>query len=85
MEVYPNPFVNYLNIEFFAEQDGEADISIYDMAGRRILHQVVQAHAGKNKYEWNSSTAPAISCAGGVHVVRVTVDGETFVQEVIKK
>ena len=85
VSVYPNPFVSHLHIQFFAEQDGKAEISIYDLAGRLIMQKTLQAHAGVNKYTWNGVTNQAAQCAGGVHIVRVTVDGKTSVHEVIKK
>ena len=85
VSLYPNPFVNYLNIQFFAEKDGQAEISIYDLAGRLIMKKSLQAHAGINKYTWNGVSNQGASCAGGVHIVRVTVDGQTTAHEVIKK
>ena len=85
VSVYPNPFVSYLNIQFFAEQDGEAEISIYDLSGRLIMLKTLQAHAGINKYTWHGETNQSAQLAGGLHLVRVTVDGKTTVHEVIKK
>ena len=85
VRVYPNPFVSYLNIQFFAEKDGQAEISIYDLSGRLIMLKSLQAHAGVNKYTWHAESNKAAQIAGGLHLVRVTVDGKTTVHEVIKK
>ena len=85
VRVYPNPFVSYLNIQFFAEQAGKAEISVYDLSGRLIMFKTLEAQAGVNKYTWNGVTNQAAPCAGGVHLVRVTVNGKTTVHEVIKK
>ena len=85
VSLYPNPFVSQLNIQFYAEKDGQAEISIYDMAGRLMMQKALQAHAGVNKYTWNGVGNQGAVCAGGVHIVRVTVDGQTTAHEVIKK
>ncbi|MGM0626464.1 MAG: FISUMP domain-containing protein [Bacteroidota bacterium] len=49
--VYPNPAFDHTMVEFRMDAAGDAQLSVYDMAGRKIISQAVSASAGLNTYK----------------------------------
>lgn len=47
--VYPNPASEKINVEFVLSHNDEAKITMYDMAGKKVAEQIIQASEGKNK------------------------------------
>lgn len=84
---YPNPFNPKTRIEFSIEQAGTVDISVFDLAGRRIatVHQGEFA-AGVHQVTWNGRTdrgnpAPA----GQYRYVLKTAEGQVSRSMVLLK
>ncbi len=50
LSVYPNPANGYAMVKFRADAQADAQLSVYDMAGREIIAQAVSASAGVNTY-----------------------------------
>jgi uncharacterized protein (TIGR02145 family) len=49
--VYPNPAYGHTLVEFRADAEADAQLSVYDMAGRKIIAQTVSTIAGLNTYK----------------------------------
>jgi hypothetical protein len=58
-KVYPNPTRGQLTVEFNSYAGGNYEVSVTDMAGRRILSDEVKAQSGVNRYEMDLGFANA--------------------------
>ncbi len=80
---YPNPFNLSTRIRFTLEEPGEVEVSVYDMAGRRVLQQHLGAKpAGLHVHEINME-----GMTSGAYIYEVSMNGTwrrqntmTFVQ-----
>jgi hypothetical protein len=82
---YPNPFTESVTIGWplaEADEPPEADVVIYDIAGRKVksFSNVSDCHVLWGGVDDNGNAVP-----GGVYIVNVTVDGETFAYKVMRK
>jgi uncharacterized repeat protein (TIGR03803 family) len=80
IRVYPNPFANYLNIQFVPVVSGKAVIGIFDSAGR-LIDVIFNNQVEKGIY-YNAKFTPRGS-AGSHYMYRITVGGETINGKVI--
>jgi hypothetical protein len=74
-QVYPNPFTNDLNVEFFAREDGKYSCKMIDLMGRVILNQQVNVRKGTNNI---SLSVEGLQPAGYLVILS---DGETIKQK----
>ena len=42
VQVFPNPVIDYLNIRFFAKQESQITIKVYDIAGKIVQTQIFE-------------------------------------------
>lgn len=54
VNVYPNPFSNYLTLSVLANEDSDFEMMIYDVTGKVLLNKTIEANAGVNRYNLNS-------------------------------
>jgi secreted PhoX family phosphatase len=59
IKLFPNPAVDRLTIEFYSQQFGEIDLSVYDIAGKKLTAQKLFANYGINEYEIDVKMLPA--------------------------
>jgi len=68
---YPNPAEGFTNIRFEVSEDAQANIRIYDLAGRLVFEHEVSAFGNMaNEYEWDVTNYPS-----GVYHCRLEVKG----------
>jgi M6 family metalloprotease-like protein len=68
---YPNPADQFTNIRFELNDDADANIRIYDLSGRLIYEDNMQAIGGMaNEYRWDLADFPS-----GVYYCRLEVKG----------
>lgn len=75
---YPNPFNPMTRIDFSLEKPGMVDVTVYDVAGRRVanLHRGDLA-AGEHHVMWDGKNdAGAAAPAGQYHYVLKTAEGQ---------
>lgn len=74
---HPNPFNPSTTIEFNATIEGQARLSIYDLAGRRLdTSVVVVAAPGIQSVRWDGKSADGKALPSGVYLYRVqTAEG----------
>jgi len=69
----PNPFSGTTRIDFALAQAGAVDVSIYDLAGRRIANLLQGSlDAGPHAVTWNGRTSRGVAAAAGVYQYVVT-------------
>lgn len=76
----PNPFDSDLNITVNATMSASATVVIMDMIGKTHHTSIANLQAGANTINVNTSDMP-----DGIYFVRVSYNGETFTQKIIKK
>lgn len=68
---YPNPADQFTNIRFELNDDADANIRIYDLSGRLVYEDNMQAIGGMaNEYRWELADYPS-----GVYYCRLEVKG----------
>jgi PKD repeat protein len=78
-KVYPNPFADKISIELSSPGDGHADISLYDLAGRKIFAADGVSTAG------NVITLDALDLPAGTYMLRLTIAGQTTTRKVVRR
>ncbi len=64
----PNPFSGSTRIDFTLAQSGAVDVSIYDLAGRRVANLYQGSlDAGPHAVSWNGRTATGVAAAPGIY------------------
>ncbi len=57
---YPNPFSNVTNITFYIENEGKAEINVYNIAGKKVATVVNQVYTpGTYTVQFNASKLPS--------------------------
>jgi len=52
---YPNPFNSSTFIEFNTPNEGPAHLTVYDITGRAVRSEVIQASMGKNRFRFDAN------------------------------
>jgi PKD repeat protein len=79
-KAFPNPLQNELNIQFNLLHNTDVRGEIYDISGRKIITLFDQSYpVGRSQLTFNTASWNA-----GVYFVRITLEGETFIEKVIK-
>jgi len=78
LDVYPNPVTSYATIEFEAEDNSEANISVYDLVGRSVLSRVGSVQKGINKIDLNLANLNS-----GTYVIQVVIGSSVYSQKII--
>ncbi|HNZ43976.1 MAG: T9SS type A sorting domain-containing protein [Bacteroidales bacterium] len=73
--IYPNPASENLNVTYNAENNGDVQISIYDLAGRLLNSTSYQANKGLNNYSMSVS-----ALAKGIYVLSLK-NGNTLLNQ----
>ena len=80
LTIYPNPFSTETNIAYTLEKEAKVLIELYDINGAllKTVSQEVQS-AGNHTTTINGS-----SLAGGVYVIKISIDGLVSSKQIIK-
>ncbi|MDQ7797356.1 MAG: T9SS type A sorting domain-containing protein [Candidatus Edwardsbacteria bacterium] len=84
LKVKPNPMAGYCQIDLNLPSSGPADLSVYDIAGRKIatiLHQPMAQ--GPHREYWDGRMAGGLRCASGVYFIRGTTPAGAATQKVL--
>jgi len=80
-QVYPNPMENTLNVSFNILHTTDVVGEVFDISGRKIQTLFDRSFTlGTNTMEFNTADWNA-----GMYFIRLTMEGETFIEKVIKK
>ncbi len=83
--VQPNPFQGTTEIIVLVSNQGLADVSIFDVAGRRVRTVVNrELTAGSHHFEWEGIDTNGNLVSAGIYFVRVATRGGVFSQRVIR-
>jgi aminopeptidase N len=78
-EPYPNPAAESVAIGFNLPDGGPVELSVYDLAGRRVATLVEgDLAAGRHEVAWDAGSFPA-----GVYLVRLVADSGSLTKRVV--
>ena len=77
----PNPAIDKVTLLINTWTEGEANISVRDVAGRVLFQQVTSLQKGVN----NTNLPIADRLSSGLYFIRTEVNGESFVRKLIIK
>ncbi len=80
MLVMPNPVKDAATLRFIAEQNGLAQIEVFDLLGQHLQQQQEVVVPGENQLELNLMNLPA-----GTYWVRLSMNGATGTVSVVKE
>ena len=70
---YPNPFTNYTNIDFYLADNLNANISIFNILGQKIIDLFNGVgKKGKNSIIWYGNNNHNKICASGIYIIVLT-------------
>ena len=77
-QVYPNPFVDQLNIRYTLPSSQDVRLEIYDMLGRQVAI-LIDRHqpTGHHTLTWNGYTHAGTSAPNGTYVMRLVLSQST--------
>jgi hypothetical protein len=80
----PNPFESSTEIEFVLGRAGHADVSVYDVSGRRVARLANQAYpAGAQRVTWNGRGDDGGRLPSGVYFVKLQIRDFSSVRKVL--
>lgn len=68
---WPNPFNPQTNIWFETVRGGPVALTLYDLAGRRLLERAVEAAPGRQAIRWDGRDGQGNPLASGVYLFQV--------------
>lgn len=80
VNLYPNPAINSVNIEFLAQKDENMEVDIMDITGKNYHHFDILPEIGKNK-----NTFLLTEMAQGSYLLRIRQGKFTTVRQFIKQ
>jgi hypothetical protein len=85
LRAIPNPFRSALTIRFANPVTQQADVDVYDLAGRRVrsLHRG-RLQAGDQRFEWDGRSERGATVAVGVYFVRIRGEQATMLERVVR-
>ncbi|MCK4980560.1 MAG: T9SS type A sorting domain-containing protein, partial [Candidatus Delongbacteria bacterium] len=80
---YPNPFNPTTTIKFSIPEEGEVDLTIYNIKGQKIKTLAKNQYVkGDHSIIWNGNDELGNSVSSGLYFYRLNINGNT---EAIKK
>ena len=80
-KIFPNPFKNQLNINFYADSNSQYTTEIFDLSGKRVMIKY-----GKFiPYTINSINLATASLGKSVYILRITTEKHVFQSRILKQ
>lgn len=78
LDIYPNPVSSYATLEFDAANSGNANISIYDLSGRKAMTLTNNVQKGINKVDVNLTELKS-----GSYIIQIVIGSDVYTQKII--
>ncbi len=81
----PNPFGGSTSLRFAIPAAGRARLSVYDVAGRRVVDLVDRTlDAGAHTVTWDGRDASGSVVSSGVYLLRLEANGRSLTREMVR-
>jgi len=83
LSCYPNPFSDHLTIEYTVQQEGNAQIAVYDMYGKMVAEIANGRHAAETyQLNWNGEDLNGIRLNRGTYFVRILTGSKVETEKI---
>ena len=83
LSCYPNPFSDFLTIEYTVQQDGNLQIAVYDIYGKMVAEIVNGRHAAETyQLNWNAEDLNGIRLNRGTYFVRILTGSKVETEKI---
>ncbi len=85
LRAWPDPFSAATRVAFSTAKDGMADVSVFDLAGRRV-RRLSRGVLGSGAHElvWDGRADDGAAVRGGVYFVRLEAGGEMLTRRIVR-
>lgn len=84
VSIYPNPFNPSTTISFYAENDQETEVCIYNIKGQKVKTLFNgKCRSGQQKMIWNGTNDSGDKTGSGVYFCRIKNDKQTKIQKMM--
>lgn len=80
---YPNPTSGASVLSFSLPKPGPAHVEVFDLAGRRVLHEELRASAGWQRWTFRGLDHRGRALASGVYMVRLRHEGHSQAAKIV--
>lgn len=80
-KAYPNPFQDYISIDFQLNHNSELEIQLLDLSGRTLFSESYSGYAGDNTYKYNVSDP----IPPGTYILALVQNGSILAQTKVVK
>jgi hypothetical protein len=80
--VYPNPFNDLLNIDFYLNKNDKLKLSLFDVTGKLVMHYENE-NAGKGFFPLEFNALNHL-IGSGVYVLKIEIGNEKMVKKLVK-
>jgi len=82
--IYPNPFADRTQIDFYLAENTDVEISIYDLAGRKIK-TLLQNYLGSGYHAvyWNGTDFEGVAVNNGIYMLSITTKDSAISRKII--
>lgn len=78
MQNNPNPVINNTAIKFTSAADGKAKMSVYNIAGQKLVEKEFNAQRGENSYDFD-----ATALESGIYVYAIELNGQKQIRRMV--
>ena len=78
-KMYPNPTIDQLNLDYSLELDGQVEIAVYDLLGRKIITKSLQQEEGSQKVQISTR-----SLQFGTYIIQIITENQQITRKFIK-
>ncbi len=78
-KMYPNPTSNQLTLDYLLDIDGQVEINVYDMLGRKVINQSLQQEEGQQKVPLNVA-----NLLDGTYILQINAENQQIIRKFIK-
>jgi len=79
-ELYPNPAIDNVFVDFFLKQAANVGINVYTLDGRLVMQHETYGYTGNNRLQLNAS-----NLSNGMYFVRMTFDNKEIAIKILNK
>jgi hypothetical protein len=79
IQLYPNPNKGSFSLNFEADADGIAQMALYDLSGKQVIHQVLSIVGGANNFQFQLEG----SLPTGMYVLRLQTESSQLSTKVV--
>ena len=84
LRLWPNPFNPKVTVSFRLSQRASAQVSVFDIAGRRVATLAEDSFsAGNHQLTWNGRDNTGQTVAGGQYLMRLEAGGQSMTRKAI--